>query len=159
MKLSINSRRELILFCLIISLPTVTSGQTLLTSNRNAFLSAEKIKTIFYHDKEVYKAGNSLYFSSQCKPLIEDTTDENFFELEYVGDLNKELSLKVIKKTLYNGEEYLIEDTRHCCMEYVLDGEPQVVDSTIITVNESQTTDLVNRIDLWKIKNEKNNTL
>ncbi len=84
-----------------------------------------------------------------CKTFIDNSDDENFCEFDYIGNINN--SFRVVKKTLYNGEEYIILTKNNPCKTYTFKGYPHICDSIIINFDESVTTDRKKIIEVWRI--------
>jgi hypothetical protein len=111
---------------------------------------AGKNESILKSDNRVYKSKGTLYLPN-CKALEDNNSDENFSQLSYLGDFDKKHSIKVLKKTLYNGNEYIIIDTKNNCKQIMLLGRPHVFDSFIINFNDSETTDSKKIIEIWAV--------
>ncbi len=127
----------------------VSEVDRLITIDKSEF-DLGKIELSLKKDAKVYKINGVLYLPN-CKALRDNKSDEDYYELSYFGDLNGTFSKKILKKTFYNGDEYIIVDTINKCKETTLMGKPHVFDSYIINFNESETTDAKKVIEIWKL--------
>lgn len=120
----------------------------LIAINKNEFY-AGKIESTLERDSRVYKSKGILYLPN-CKALKDNKSDEDFYKVSYLGDLTKKFSKKIIKKTLYNGNLYIVIETKNKCKVTTLLGRPHVFDSYIINFNDSETTDSNKLIEIWE---------
>lgn len=111
-------------------------------------------ETALFKDLSIKKQKNILRIPN-CKVFRDSKADDDFYEFNYIGDIQKKSPLKVISKTLYNGTEFLIVDNKNGCKLYTLLGKPHVSGSTIINFNESETTDRKKVIEVWKLMHNK----
>jgi hypothetical protein len=100
----------------------VNKDDKLVSTNKQEFESGKAELTLI-KDVKVRKSNGVLYLPN-CKGLKDNKSDDDFYELNYIGDLSNAFSRKVVKKTLYNGYEYLIIDTRNHCKQTTLIGKP-----------------------------------
>ncbi len=102
-------------------------------------------------DKSVWKVNGRLSVAKNCEVFIDDSTDRDYHEYNYEGDLDKSHRYKVVRELFYNGNEYFILDTRNNCKLYHLLGKPGLSGDLIINLNESETTDAKLLIEIWKV--------
>lgn len=131
----------------------------ILKSNKMEFETA-LISTQFSKTDDVKESKHKI--SIACKVLTNDESDENYKAYYYLGSIPNALNLKVIQQENYNGNYYYLYDTNQNCKETVLNGKPFLYDHYIIANNEDETTDRINKLTIWELKNntvEKNSTI
>ena len=133
----------------------ITKRDSLIAISKLEFEIGMPLKNKRYYDKTVQKKANGKLVIPNCsKVFIDDTTDDNFVEYEYVGDLDMELKYKVVKETWYNGETYHILSTKLNYQSVHLLGEPKLFGKLIVNCNTSETTDKQPIIEVWRIENQ-----
>lgn len=157
MAIQFNSSMKKIagLFVFTIALHASTyagSSDSLVSATKQEYEAGSKEFSLV-KDGKVEKKNNTLRIGS-CKALVDNEANDNFYEFDYCGDVDSNLTLKVIRKTLYNGEEFIILNTKSCEV-YNLLGKPHLFESLIINFNESETTDRKKIIQVWKIESGK----
>ncbi|MBN9299699.1 MAG: hypothetical protein J0I41_22040 [Filimonas sp.] len=140
-----------ILFCFSSIVVRARSSDSLVLSNVNYFDKAEVEKEM-PKDAHVKKENTKLRVS-KCMSFHDKNTDEENSIYTYLGDLDSLQNYKVVKETLYNGEEYLVVDVLNKCKVTSLLGKPHLFGSFIINLNESETTDKKKIIEIWKLSN------
>lgn len=126
---------------------------TLFPITRMIFDKGRSFTTKLCQDKNVIKKNGQIVASKICIVFKDDTTDGTYEKYDYAGDLDISLRYKAIKDITYNGEEYNIIDTRNKCKSYRLLGRPQLYNSIIVNLNESQITNKKKLIEIWLIGN------
>jgi hypothetical protein len=131
----------------------------ILKSNKMEFETA-LISTQFSKTDDVKESKHKI--SIACKVLTNDDSDENYKAYHYLGSIPNALNLKVIQQENYNGNYYYLYDTNQNCKETVLNGKPFLFNNYIIANNEDETTDRINKLTIWELKNntvEKNSAI
>jgi hypothetical protein len=136
----------IVIFFFIFNL-NVYGSDSLITTSKAEFDKGKK-EISFFKDLVSKKQNGQLKIAS-CKSFVDNKADNDFYEYTCVGSLDKQQHLIIVKKTLYNGEEYLIVNTSKNCAVTKLLGKPHVFDSLAVNFNESETTDKRKIIEIW----------
>lgn len=124
----------------------------IIKSNKIEFDKAYKSLN-FIKTSDVKRTKNKIIL--QCKILMNDNSDENYKSFYYLGNVPNASNLKVIQQENYNGNIFFIYDDFQNCKETDLLGRPFLYNNFIITNNEEETTDNINRITVWEIVEKK----
>ena len=141
--------KKLILLCVFIANSSFANlTDSLVKITKNEFDRANK--TIpFVKDVKIKKSKGKIIFAN-CKTFKDINSDNNFVEYSYQGDIDGKHQYKILKKTTYNGEEYIIVNRKKCKLFFLL-GKPYMNGSIIANFDESATTDRKKILQVWKI--------
>ena len=119
--------------------------------SKDLFDKAAPLRMAYYPDRVVVKVNGRLMLPALCGVIKEDTSGDNYYSLDCVGDIDTAGRILVVKEETYNGVSYWLYDTRKDCKTYHLLGAPQVYGNIIANINESETTDRRAMVELWRV--------
>lgn len=142
----------ILFFSLLNNLAFANSSDSLSKTSKEVFDKA-KPEYVYRKDDNVKKKNATLKVSN-CLTLKDNNSDKNFYEFNYIGDIDTARRFRIVRKTLYNGEEYRIIDVLNKCRVYDLLGLPHTFGKVIINFNESETTDKKKVIEIWQLNSQ-----
>jgi hypothetical protein len=137
--------------------PVVLFGQTpkLTESTKDEFDVFRNKEISFVKSDKIVKTGKTIIVKTKKGTVIkfeDDLSDENYSTNEYVGDLIKD-NIVLIKTQDYNSDRFIAVDLATGDQKTLI-GFPRVYGDKIICLQGAET-DVVQEIELWKIKDNK----
>ncbi|UOQ66886.1 hypothetical protein [Hymenobacter volaticus] len=102
-------------------------------------------------DAAIKKHDGAIRLSQGCTLLKDSREDADYCEYEYLGDLAANHKLKVVRRQLYNGNEYVVIDARSGCKNYTFKGRPYSRNALLVNFDETKTTDRISSLEVWWI--------
>ncbi len=139
-----------LIFFVLFNVGCSSQNELLLSATQLEYQSSLPLLMLNYNQNVVTsKKDSCILINDKCGVICDDSSIDNYSELSnYSNRITiMDNEMVILKKTLYNGEQYIVINT-NTCEQFILNGEPQLNDSIIFTFNEGATTDKKSYIDL-----------
>ena len=139
----------------LLKLGCITQGQQLqhhtLTKSTRASWQQGIVSDKLLRDATIKKQNGVIRFAKGCTLLKDSHKSTDYYEHEYVGDFAANRNLKVVRRELYNGNEYVVIDARNVCKSYTFNGQPYGRNTLLVNFDETESTDRSSTLDVWRI--------